>query len=505
MALGHRQKKPPGRFPIRQGFICVVLVGVLVTVLFSSSTMSYYLLQGKHSPDLNHISLGLTTSSFLSSTTFGEKQKGIEAPVVAYAITISGCSKSPEESHHHDPSLVDAAAVLQHSIHAISSRVGVSRYDFKMYAFIHPSAKHCAFYALEALGYEVQVRETPLNVTTEVPYKMLRKALLNQGCCGEKELLKFYSLQLTEHPIVVHMDLDSILLQPLDHLFDLMLAPTTASTPSERPKILEHNRQHLLGSNESQIIQDLYGNDPPKEITSMFTRDYAMVTPGIRPERVGMQGGFWVVKPNPTVFEEFMTTIKASNFVDGCGWGGCSIGAAWYYGAANFQGIVSYYYSHLQRKLHPTSTYVELDRCKYNNMADPSREGCQTGKDTVACNSCFDTPLADIHGAHFTLCQKPYWCPSYQKKSKSFCYHFHRVWHLLRQDWEDHHGSTGVEHLPSDFSLSSLWPQPPVAMVDSYEQLLMKEFPGHCSKIGEKNYIPMNLSGLEYTNKLDIK
>jgi len=45
------------------------------------------------------------------------------------------------------------------------------------------------------------------------------------GCCGACELLKFRMFELTQHALVVHVDLDSLLLQPLDELFDAMVLP----------------------------------------------------------------------------------------------------------------------------------------------------------------------------------------------------------------------------------------------------------------------------------------
>ena len=52
---------------------------------------------------------------------------------------------------------------------------------------------------------------------------MLRPKESN-GCCGEKELVKLEAYTLTEHPVVVHLDLDVVVLKPMDALFDMMLA-----------------------------------------------------------------------------------------------------------------------------------------------------------------------------------------------------------------------------------------------------------------------------------------
>ena len=46
--------------------------------------------------------------------------------------------------------------------------------------------------------------------------------MVKSGCCGDKEFLKLYSYTLVDYPIVVQLDLDSLIVQPLDDLFDAM-------------------------------------------------------------------------------------------------------------------------------------------------------------------------------------------------------------------------------------------------------------------------------------------
>lgn len=55
------------------------------------------------------------------------------------------------------------------------------------------------------------------------------------GCCGEKELVKLEAYTLTDHPVVVHMDLDVVVLKPMDALFDVMLDSTTDRDTSKVP------------------------------------------------------------------------------------------------------------------------------------------------------------------------------------------------------------------------------------------------------------------------------
>ena len=42
---------------------------------------------------------------------------------------------------------------------------------------------------------------------------------------GEKEYLKLYSYLLLDYPVVVHLDLDTLVLKPMDDVFDIMTDP----------------------------------------------------------------------------------------------------------------------------------------------------------------------------------------------------------------------------------------------------------------------------------------
>jgi alpha-N-acetylglucosamine transferase len=75
------------------------------------------------------------------------------------------------------------------------------------------------------------------------------------GCCGEKEFLKLYSYTLTDYPIVVHLDLDSLVLQPFDDLFDSMLNGDNGALP------VMHNKS------------------VPEKIHAFYTKDYNMIHP----------------------------------------------------------------------------------------------------------------------------------------------------------------------------------------------------------------------------------
>lgn len=187
-----------------------------------------------------------------------------------------------------------------------------------------------------------------------------------------------------DHPVVVHMDLDTLVLQPLDDLFDFMLGKTK----------------------DTSQVTVMWKNKPiPEQINAAFTRDYNMANPDSKYQPV--QGGFLALRPSMDTYTAFCDIIREGDFRQHGGWGG-KVGP--FYGSMTFQGIIPYYYDYL----HP-GTAVELNRCVYNQMCDNPRTkrtendivhgDCQTGEDD--CEDCRSRPLEEVTTNHFTLCQKP--------------------------------------------------------------------------------------------------
>ena len=137
--------------------------------------------------------------------------------VVGYAVSLTGCPGPGGDS------LADGAAVLRHSIHLSSAAhpPSGSRYGYRMYAIVHPDAKDCMA-EVERAGYEVLIRDVPVPVA-EIGGKFLREKVGSNGCCGEREYVKLHAYTLVRHPVVVHLDLDTVVLRPMDALFDAML------------------------------------------------------------------------------------------------------------------------------------------------------------------------------------------------------------------------------------------------------------------------------------------
>lgn len=190
---------------------------------------------------------------------------------------------------------------------------------------------------------------------------------------------------LVDHPIAVHLDLDTLVLKPMDDLFDIMLGKAT----------------------DASKIKVMWQDMPiPDHVNAFITRDYNMVNPDTKYKPV--QGGFLVLRPSMETYQAFVDIIKEGDFRAHGGWGG-KVGP--FYGSMTFQGIIPYYYDYL----HP-GTAVELNRCVYNQMCDNPRDkrtiddvvhgNCRTGE--TDCEDCRSRPLEDVITSHFTLCQKPY-------------------------------------------------------------------------------------------------
>ena len=111
-----------------------------------------------------------SSSSSSSSTT--------QKTTVAYAVTVTKFSTGKFTDKN---TMLDRAAVLHQSIKSAMKQS--NRYDYHIYAFVHPDAIEIKP-LLEPLGYKVQIRDTPFNIT-HIQNQNLINAQGN-SCCGEK-------------------------------------------------------------------------------------------------------------------------------------------------------------------------------------------------------------------------------------------------------------------------------------------------------------------------------
>jgi hypothetical protein len=196
-------------------------------------------------------------------------------------------------------------------------------------------------------------------------------------------------------------------------------------------------------------------NNNRRIISAMFTRDYPMlrIKDGNTGKhvKVGVQGGFLIIRPNITIFNELCQLVLQGNF--DAGWyepdpvrpDKKKVHYPGFYGAAQVQGLLAFYYGHVNR-----NQTVELNRCVVNNMVDNPRayDGgapvCITGQTDAECQDCRLFNISNIYTAHFTFCSKPSHCHTAMTSPQPLCYALHSEWHRIRYDLEttvlnDHH------------------------------------------------------------------
>jgi hypothetical protein len=331
-----------------------------------------------------------------------------------------------------------------------------------MYAIVHDSAMSCKP-ILEKIGYTIKQVDVPVPVA-DIEGDVLRENVHQNGCCGELEFIKLWAYTLVDHPFVVHLDLDTVVLKPMDELFDAAMSVDTSHVSA----VMWSHEHHFLSGGD----REEGGRQGP--INAFFTRDYNMRSAGKKP--VGVQGGFLVIRPSMQVFEEFQAIIRKGDYRQGGGWGGKGYGP--FYGSMTFQGIIPYYYD----ELHP-GTAVELNRCVYNQMADNPRDKrtvnnvvsgkCRDGRDD--CEDCRERNIDDVVTAHFTLCQKPWHCLPHDQDmlQHRLCRKLFGEWYRIRADLER-------PNVPDDVAVGEGAYQP-------------DHFRGFCRGPGKKGYIPLNI------------
>lgn len=396
---------------------------------------------------------------------------------IAYAISLIKCGDFQSSTE----GMMDAAIVLQHSVHQTSVRAGKSAYDYKMYAIVHRDALHCS-QPLADVGYERVVRDTPVNVS-DIRDSALRKGVHRAWCCGADEFVKLYAYTIPE-ALVVHVDVDFVMVQPMDDLFDAMLYGDSAAVqriPRERP------------------------NDPwPTNPQAAMTRDWGQVMPGRKP---GYQAGFLVVKPNQTVFEEIVNVILNDDYNPGygrdCGWGSKGYGV--FVGAMAMQGLMAYYYD-----IYQPNTWVELNQCRFNHMgmdvlyrSQPNFQARHAKRgmcrnDLDYCEDCQTTAMENIYNIHYTQCRKPWNCigeglSTNPDKSSipedsvvlSHCMELQSVWHGHRRDLERalaaHVGTEDNKRQKETASIVA-------GQAGDYKK---EVFQGHCRGNGQTNYLAL--------------
>ena len=208
----------------------------------------------------------------------------------------------------------------------------------------------------------------PLN---EIENRDYAEKVANSGCCGADEFLKLWAFTLTEYHRVTHLDMDSIIFQSMDELYEI-----------------------------------------DKEV--LFTGDYNMK--GGSPV-VPAQGGFLVVRPSMDTFREFQAIIRKGDHTGRVG----GLAHRQLLGRADHSGIILFY--HVK---HPGAAQ-EMNRCVFNCMVDnPYHQHKLCLDKQPTCQDCRVQEPDKVKSAHFTICQKPWTCTKHTNpRNAVLCEIFH--------------------------------------------------------------------------------
>lgn len=209
---------------------------------------------------------------------------------------------------------VDYAVPLYESVR---SNFQHSRYNMEYLAFVYAGVDNLMICVerLELIGYKVMVKDFPVR-WEELPGGEYKKKVHNLagGGLGLTELLKLYAYTMLEYHRVVIMDLDLIVAQNFDELFDL-----------------DSSKLSAVG---------VWGN-----------WDAEMV-----------QGGFICVKPDLQVYKELLDIIRSANFkFDGSGWNNSHWGNT--YGGETVSGVLPYYY-----RMKRPAGMIHINNCIYDTQ-----------------------------------------------------------------------------------------------------------------------------------------
>jgi hypothetical protein len=150
------------------------------------------------------------TSSGNNSNSKSKASSPDPVATVAHAISFLSCGAALTSKYK------DAMLVLRHSIHqnSILAQNSTSRYSYKMYAFVNDDpSKKCKKYTswIERMGYTPLLLPNPVNISM-IENEHFRTQIDKTGVTGSSELIKLYLYTLTDHPIVVHWDIDVIVM-----------------------------------------------------------------------------------------------------------------------------------------------------------------------------------------------------------------------------------------------------------------------------------------------------
>ena len=322
---------------------------------------------------------------------------------LAFIISLTTCPEDdiqPGVDNRNDPkrAFYDAAALMKYSVCQECDGNVASKYNHTFYSMVHPSARFCSdadrgeydrVAVLQSLGYRVEVKGEPVGIE-DVTDAYLAANVEND--VGIRDLMKLHAYTLTRHKVVVLVDFNTMLLQPLDDAVDDLIASSAKVA---------------------------------------FAMDYATQLPANGLNH-GANMGLFLLKPSFAAFTELVNTYKTTAYDPILGWNGQ--GVAGFDGAMGTSGLVTHYYR--------SKPFIELNKCIYNNdaISPHSDDGyCRDGE--AHCDDCRLTITNKIEAGRFdeSTCGKPWecsWDDSWDAATKQLCREYHRHWFNNRLRFE---------------------------------------------------------------------
>lgn len=241
---------------------------------------------------------------------------------VAYLVSVTGCSKG------FATKIFDFGAVLKKSIELNSFPLHPkSRYASKAFVLVTPETKKTRCVKnLKRAGFQPHEVDFPVKFSEiqEVEgAKIFRKHIRSDGCCGEKELIKLHAYSMTDFPVAIHLDLDTLVANPLDPVIDAMVLPPDNPSGRAARELLFAPEQPESSTifRYPRMATPTYKASVPLDkldVQAYFTRDYNMLKRG-KGIKVGLQGGFIMVRPNVTTLETLVNMVRSGEYFNAKG------------------------------------------------------------------------------------------------------------------------------------------------------------------------------------------
>ena len=259
-------------------------------------------------------------------------------------------------------------------------------------------------------------------------------------------------------------------------------------------------------------------------VNAYYTKDYNMIDPSKagHVEHVGVQGGFLVVRPSQVTYLKMRNLIYSGEYYPGqdgqtSGWFKQGYGRH-IWGSMTIQGFMGHYFDHVDR-----DHSIELNRCRYNNIADNARvssfatqprfprgsliaqarnkpnpnprhvnyfdTNCRDGRNKCDDVDCQRFPIEKTRMVHFTYCKDPFKCNDcdfMETYKEVACYSYIKQWFRVRSTlpaeeiphMDDNAFRTRIQYMKED------------GTVDVHEGNCYKEYTlGYCQGAGK--YMPL--------------